>query len=429
MNISANKINIRKTSTYCSSKRNSVKKSPRKRFNNNSVIFMNSSKMKTDMTKKEKSFVDYDKISFLSNANLNVIKILNNCANDSLINKSSFIEDTKEKSVLSISKRKRNKSKLKKINEKRLKREKSISNKNTNKYYLNKSHNDLEIDNKDKFKYSTIIGYDPYNSTNLSNKKINEKVRLSSKKNLINHNRKFKFDSCKNLKSKTKSKRMSILSPIKHKKTNKLRPRSRSILFPNNTIDINHSSISNKEEGFYVNRKKYQSNKSILGFVDDNNIKQMNENIDPEVSLILLKKRISQLKKTIRMRVSNKDLGKHSKINEISDFKYKSTEKGSEKSISKYKSNLIKKTSTKKIIVNNDNNKEVDRYRILTRKNYLYDSFDDEEERDELMDCYISPNSIYIKIFDILLFLSSLFYLTYVPYLIFYHLIIIYRCN
>ena len=98
----------------------------------------------------------------------------------------------------------------------------------------------------------------------------------------------------------------------------------------------------------------------------------MKENIDPEVSLILLKKRISKLKRTIRMRVSNKDVGKNSKIKEISDFN-KSTEKGSEKSISNYKANLIKKKSTNKIIVANDINKEVDRYRILTRKKYLYD--------------------------------------------------------
>ena len=120
------------------------------------------------------------------------------------------------------------------------------------------------------------------------------------------------------------------------------------------------------------------------------------------------------------MRVSNKDIGKNSKIKEISDFN-KSTEKGSEKSISNYKANLIKKKSTNKIIVANDINKEVDRYRILTRKKYLYDSMDDEEEKEEFMECYISPNSIYTKIFDILLFLSSLFYLTYVPYLISYN--------
>ena len=422
MNISENKIIIRKT-TSVGSRKASLKKSPRRRRNNHSMINIDNSKVAKDVTKVEKSFVDYDKISFLSNANLNIIKILNNCANDSFINdsfinKSSFIEE-KEKSVLSITKRKKNKSKLKKNNEKKpIRKEKSISNKNTNKYYLNKSINvDSEIDNKAKLKFSTNIGLDSFNSS-----KINEKEILPGRNNFISHHKKFKFDSSKNLKSKTKSKRMSLLSPIRVKKIKNLRPRSRSILFPNNTIDINNSSTSSKEGAFAESRKKILSNKNILGMMDDVNIQQMKENIDPEVSLILLKRRISRLKKTIRLRLSSKDIGKNSKINEISDFNLnQSAEKGSDKSISKYKSNLIKKTSTKKIIINNDKNKEVDRYRILMRKKYLYDSIDDEEEKDELMDCYISPNSIYTKIFDILLFLSSLFYLTYVPYLISYN--------
>jgi len=53
----------------------------------------------------------------------------------------------------------------------------------------------------------------------------------------------------------------------------------------------------------------------------------------------------------------------------------------------------------------------LNRYRVLVRKKYLYDSIDDEE-----IDYYISPNSLYIKIFDIALFLSSIFYLIIIPY-------------
>jgi len=58
----------------------------------------------------------------------------------------------------------------------------------------------------------------------------------------------------------------------------------------------------------------------------------------------------------------------------------------------------------------------LDRYRVLVRKKYLYDSIDDEEYKDEEIDYYISPNSLYIKIFDISLFLSSIFYLIIIPY-------------
>ena len=114
------------------------------------------------------------------------------------------------------------------------------------------------------------------------------------------------------------------------------------------------------------------------------------------------------------MRISTKEIRKNPKISEISDIHLnKSAEKYSEMSSSNYKSNLIKKTSTKSNVFNNDLNKDTNKFRVLMRKKYLYDSIDDEEEKDELLGHYISPNSIYTKIFDIILFLSSLFYLTY----------------
>jgi hypothetical protein len=123
MNLSTKKIIIRNTSSFGSSKANSIKKSIRRRKNNKSMIDIDTSIMKKDSIKVKKNPIDYDKISFLSNANLNIIKILNNCANkESLINKSSFLEDLKEKSILSITKRKRNRSRLKKNNGKKNKK-------------------------------------------------------------------------------------------------------------------------------------------------------------------------------------------------------------------------------------------------------------------------------------------------------------------
>ena len=433
MNLSTNKIIKKNTNSLDSSKANSIKKSVRRRKNNNSMINIDTSTMKKDIIKLRKNHDNYDKISFLSNANLNIIKILNNAANnESFINNSSFLEDYKEKSILSITKKKRNKSKLKKNNVKKVKKKEIIvkSNKNTNKYDLNKSINiDLEIGNNAKLKYSTTIGEDSLNSSNFSNKKLGEKALFSGRNNNINHinhfshNKKLKIISSRNLSNKWDSKRMSLKSPVTLKKIKNLRPRSRSILFPTNTLDINESSTTSNERVFCKPRKKIQSNKNLMGFMNDINIRQVKENIEPEVNLIQLKRQISKLKKTIRMRISTKDVRKNEKISEISDINNlnKSLEKASESNNSNYKSNLIKKTSAKINVVDNDLNKEADKYRILLRKKYLYDSIDDEEEKDELMDYYISPNSTYTKIFDILLCLCSLFYLTYVPYLISYN--------
>lgn len=60
----------------------------------------------------------------------------------------------------------------------------------------------------------------------------------------------------------------------------------------------------------------------------------------------------------------------------------------------------------------NDENK----YRYIVRKNCLYDSIDDEEYNDEIIDYYITPNSLFIKIFDILILISSMFSFIFVPY-------------
>ena len=81
------------------------------------------------------------------------------------------------------------------------------------------------------------------------------------------------------------------------------------------------------------------------------------------------------------------------------------------KKLVNYNINKIKKSPIKKNIDN--------KHRYLKRNKNLYDSFDDDEEfQYEEIDYYISPNSVYIKIFDILLLMSSLFYFTVIPYIL-----------
>ena len=59
---------------------------------------------------------------------------------------------------------------------------------------------------------------------------------------------------------------------------------------------------------------------------------------------------------------------------------------------------------------------EDEKYRILTRKGYVYDSFDDEENIDEVKNfIYIHPNSIILKIIDFLVFIFTFYNLFYIP--------------
>ena len=75
------------------------------------------------------------------------------------------------------------------------------------------------------------------------------------------------------------------------------------------------------------------------------------------------------------------------------------------------KNNLmpLSKNSTKKV----SNNK--DKFRLLIRRKDLYDSFDDEEYKEEEIGYYIAPDSWYIRLFDFFLFISSMVYFIFVP--------------
>jgi hypothetical protein len=163
-------------------------------------------------------------------------------------------------------------------------------------------------------------------------------------------------------------------------------------------------------------------NKNILGYLNEVEIMKINNNIHNDMNLIQLKKKISNLKKSYQKKYSIKNLGKlkskdileAASINDI-DKNVKNEEKLNNKNNNQiYKSNKIKKDITKKKLYEK---KDIfNRYRVLVRKKNLYDSIDDEEYKDEEIDYYISPNSLYIKIFDIALFFSSIFYIIFIPY-------------
>ena len=72
---------------------------------------------------------------------------------------------------------------------------------------------------------------------------------------------------------------------------------------------------------------------------------------------------------------------------------------------------------TKTINLIDENEKE--KYRILTRKGYVYDSFDDEENIDEINYNFIHPDSNFILYFDFFVFIFAFYNLILLLLLIF----------
>ena len=75
---------------------------------------------------------------------------------------------------------------------------------------------------------------------------------------------------------------------------------------------------------------------------------------------------------------------------------------------------LRKLTKLKEEIKNVESSEE--QFRILTRKGYVYDSYDDEENLDEIMNFnYIHPNSLIIEIIDFFVVIFTFYNLIYIP--------------
>ena len=70
--------------------------------------------------------------------------------------------------------------------------------------------------------------------------------------------------------------------------------------------------------------------------------------------------------------------------------------------------------NNKKEKIKNDESSE-EQFRILTRKGYVYDSFDDEENIDEINYNFIHPDSNLIQIIDFFVFIFTFYNLFYIP--------------
>ena len=407
------------------------------------------------------NFKDQDEISILSNANLNILKILNSCANEEIINDSPFIvindrhNYKKENSVESISKWRSPILPLSPV----IKKKREI-NSSKNNFLLNSNISDLnsEIIFSEKKKESLKSVSKFYNSQNKKNsekeikkenslkkKKRIEKMRHVSEINLNkltlnkinskNEEKNNKYNS--NINNVNDNKQQNINNKQHHNYNNhqQHRQRSKSILFgDSNFLSKRPENISNISETIMAN-----NNNGIKGFLNEIEIMKINENIHNDINFIQLRKKISKLKKNIE----NKTLKEFSKFktnksnsNSNSPINKKGTspmhkvnkintiDEGNENientSLTKDFNDTNKKNIEEIMPLSKNSTKKVanikDKFRIIIRRKELYDSLDNEEYKEEEIDFYISPDSLYIRLFDSILFISSMIYFIFVPY-------------
>ena len=366
---------------------------------------------------------DQDEISILSNANLNIIKSLVNHANENTLNESSFAfinnnDEEKEKSTISLTKWKKS---LCVLDESPIyaRRKTKIQNKNNrNNFILNISDFSSENATSD-MKNESIKPQNQIKHINSNNLKAKDKIKMK-KKNL--RVRRFSIEmnvhkfNIKNLEKK-------IDDDFQRSKSNEFLNKNLSKRL-DNIADISKMNIN---KGLEMEKNNYKR------FLSEIEIMKINEQMNNDINFFLLKKKITQLKKTIQNKNIKKDLCniKQKKSNKSgnSTFNKSKVEEGNEinEHISNIKEsnysndaqNLEKKTSNIKLNSSIHSKKYTnikDKFRLLIRKKDLYDSIDDEENKEEEIDYYISPNSWYIKLFDCLLFLSSMIYFIFVPF-------------
>ena len=373
----------------------------------------NKSEFKKKNIRENQLKVGNEELYFLSNANLNIINILNTCISDDIYRDSSFIKKNRDR-LKDHSRFKKPTWKTEKSKEGNKK--KSIkTNIYSNRAVLGKESG---LVNK-KFKFISSLEGNSIN--NSATKKSNFKSNFSEKEIILeeksqNDLRRIKINNFNKYFSNLEDDN-SMTNLIKHK--NNDRPKSNKKL---RNIEIDNIYTSNTKD----KTSKKERKSDFLIHMNNKKLFQLNDNINNDATYIQLKKKICKLKKKIESRYSLKNIPKkknyHTIVARKSIKNNNKNEINNKKHMSNYKLSVIKKNSIKNNLYNEMTAKEKNelltdkKYRFLTRKCCLYDSIDDEEYNDEVVDYYLSPNSKYIKIFDILLFLSSLFYFIIVPF-------------
>ena len=371
-----------------------------------------------------------DDISVLSNANLNIIKILTTYANEDIINGPSYLNFNNDNQKDKFQESKKYYSSIKENHIYNFKNVNLRKKSNKSNYILNSNISNFSSDSIITERMNNIKSPNSYKELNkpiFSPHAIKDKDKnnISGDKNLGKSNQKFFWKSNHNNYPKSISMKL-------RKKEKRLTVQENSKPLANQNIQFNHrnscSTINNDFKNHNLllspnHRMKMRNN--YIGLLNELEIMKINENIQNDINFIELKKKISKLKNMMLLRNIKSDSGKKSSnsLNNIHTIKEKS-DHGTEvinliecKSCAE-RSNISKRMSKEVINISIRRYKDKERNRILFKKDNIYDSFDDEEYKDEQIDYYIRPNSWFIKIFDSSLFFSSMIYLIYVPYLL-----------
>ena len=368
-------------------------------------------------------------ISILSKANLNIVRILTAYANEDIINGSSYFNFNKDnkKERSSESKKYESSSKGSPIHNfiKNNDRNKSNkSNHNLNSIFSNFSSDSIATERMNNIKSSN--SYKEAYKSIFSPHIIKDKETISEDKNQHKyHMRKFSwrvrhynYHNSPNMKLRKNEKKKTIQEKSKPFANQNNQFKHRNSCFISNKAFKNHNLLLSP------NHRMNMKNKYI-GLLNELEIMKINENIQKDINFIELKKKISKMKDMMLLKINKSDIGKNinNTLNNLYTIKENNELSKIDSSLSEAKPNeesydIKKRLSKENININIRRYRDKDRTRVLYKKDNIYDSLDDDEYKDEQIDFYIKPNSWYIKIFDSSLFISSMIYLIYVPYLL-----------
>ena len=314
--------------------------------------------------------------------------------------------------------------KINKINSKRAS-ESSIININSNHHEFKRKSFDIFINKRHSFNK---------NKEDIRKKYMKKKTARNLKTNILDLN----YDDIQ----KTKSK-ISDDSNIENDTSNN------NLKKTDMKIEV-HPPENNQENNNYINNNNIFINKSLIGNKNNErknsiDLSMLNHNklsLNNNLKLIGYEKTKTFLTENVNFLHSNDEDGNsslihNSRISSNNILKLKELKNEIKNSFigEQIKSTKIKETKNyliDDIIENNsiqnletqnkeEENYDIDyieqRYRVLQKKGYVYDSLDDEENIDEeKLSFFIRPESRFILFFDFLINLCSLYYLIYIPY-------------
>ena len=302
---------------------------------------------------------------------------------------------------------------------------KSNENKEIQNKLINKSYNNIKV--KDELKNSTIC-------TGVNKSKFNKSNRLKVENSFASlftpRNKKINKSQNTNMNSPKKMRKLSIIQ--------KESQNSLSIFNDEINISLSSSTFTPLPSAKKVERKsvtKYDKSLNLLNLKSsrkDVNSRSVNKSTNNKRKTIILNSKNNFQTKIV---TSNKSINQklyEYENNEITDLINKLPE---DKNLIEQKNNYKRRRSlifTKELkdiidlksdvnsLLNHfQNYKKESDFRWLLFKGNVYDSLNDEEESEEEIEdyyCFFEPDSIFLYIFDSIIFLSSLIILIYLPY-------------